>query len=844
MISFQLYLSNIDRNNVEMHSINEGLFSAIFSKNSSRSSNKTGGFLSMFFGQCGFGQSEAQRARNEILIQNREKAKKRRDEIIVQLDKMRAAKIKAKNSVKQAELESKHKAKMEELRAMEAKYKNVENTYKNWAKNNPGRVISHSEVQTMMAEMDSWTSELETNMQDEAKVFQNAILMAVVDKDGNPRTMEDAIAEINSNKTLKSAITNYMKECDKITDSMSEEEIANAIKNELGGTLDDIATKESQRQEAENIKKEAQQKEQQAQASITAADKVVNDRKKYVKEQAEHIESKIINGEDVDTTDLSDDIKKVLQDRKIINNEGEINSYKESIEQRQKAAWDEFVETVNEGESAEEVEVKWKDFCKKKKDNDPDSVEYLPKKLPDTYTGQQIKDNQNIGDIFPKPESVVDKIKSNKSVTAEPSKPTIPDNISDNEKEFFKNIIEGNTTAEEVQKFKSLKETEKSEAEKQITDQQKIIDKHHAEEQELSERRATAAESVQTAELNKALSDVEADELLDDLQPGESVGTDGKVYVQDPLDPDSQIPKPAHNADSSEIEAYENARKLNVISSNDKQDLNDKNNKNLHLKIDGDKVTFYPEDSSEPVTKNISDLTSEEKKRIVTIKANRNNVARNKAAKEVILKNDQDKAFHKYLDDNEKKIRDRKLDSRIEELGILDTEGDGEDPEDNNLDSFKLGKDEYEVKDNTYYKNGKEIEKDKFEEAQDRYSETDDSEDDVSANDKEDADGKPKSPKRKIKKVPSKIKGRSKYVVYNSDGKRQKTSDGKDVTVSKDEWLANKNAWGKYKKRLAKWENSSSHDESLSTYLSDSINTINENKKSKLCNYLYESLNK
>lgn len=89
-------------------------------------------------------------------------------------------------------------------------------------------------------------------------------------------------------------------------------------------------------------------------------------------------------------------------------------------------------------------------------------------------------------------------------------------------------------------------------------------------------------------------------------------------------------------------------------------------------------------------------------------------------------------------------------------------------------------------------------------EIKDLKKEDDDTEEE---NDNDEETGKPK---RRIKKLPSKRKGFYKYIVYDSNGKLKKTDDGKPMRASKQDWIANKKAWAKYRK------NKSNNNENLS----------------------------
>lgn len=78
--------------------------------------------------------------------------------------------------------------------------------------------------------------------------------------------------------------------------------------------------------------------------------------------------------------------------------------------------------------------------------------------------------------------------------------------------------------------------------------------------------------------------------------------------------------------------------------------------------------------------------------------------------------------------------------------------------------------------------------------------------------DSDDENGKPKPPKRKIKKVPSKRKGFYKYVY--------KSEEGKKLTTSKEDWRKNKAAWARYNRRLAKWQKEQAGQQN-SSWISD-----------------------
>lgn len=109
-----------------------------------------------------------------------------------------------------------------------------------------------------------------------------------------------------------------------------------------------------------------------------------------------------------------------------------------------------------------------------------------------------------------------------------------------------------------------------------------------------------------------------------------------------------------------------------------------------------------------------------------------------------------------------------------------------------------------------------------------------DDDDSTDSNDKDDngkeSSGKPKEPKRLIKKVRGKRKGTFKYKITKAE-----TKDSIGEYTNKQDYLSNVKSWNKYRRRVAKWNKNNPNNkitisESLAKYL---INSINENHHSK-----------
>ena len=147
---------------------------------------------------------------------------------------------------------------------------------------------------------------------------------------------------------------------------------------------------------------------------------------------------------------------------------------------------------------------------------------------------------------------------------------------------------------------------------------------------------------------------------------------------------------------------------------------------------------------------------------------------------------------------------------------IMDLAGKDEKPEDVSDEQWKAAK--------------------KYKEAKDKLDNEDDQDDDAENDDDKttnDENGKPQPPKRKIKKRPSKIKGRFIYIY--------KTQDNKLARANKKDWQANVRAWKKYKRRLAKWQkNNPSKNESFITKVLTKKLVIERFCPKDLTNYLKE----
>lgn len=188
-----------------------------------------------------------------------------------------------------------------------------------------------------------------------------------------------------------------------------------------------------------------------------------------------------------------------------------------------------------------------------------------------------------------------------------------------------------------------------------------------------------------------------------------------------------------------------------------------------------------------------------------------------------------------------------------EKKNIKEKLGKSEDDELTEEDKDKL-KQELQ---NWYSKSTEETEDDGSEDGEDdddseyveKTNKEDDNEDDESK-DENDENGKPKPPKRKLKRKTKtiRLKGggtrKSRSIIGYTDDGIIKDDKGKATIFSKEDLRKNKEAWKRYKKRMATWKEEHPN-ESLSAFLQNNINAINKNKnkKMKLSEYLYESLN-
>ena len=169
------------------------------------------------------------------------------------------------------------------------------------------------------------------------------------------------------------------------------------------------------------------------------------------------------------------------------------------------------------------------------------------------------------------------------------------------------------------------------------------------------------------------------------------------------------------------------------------------------------------------------------------------------------------------MSDTEKELKDAKKALKdMSEDDIMDLASKDEKPEDVSDEEWKAAK--------------------KYKEAKNKLDNEDDQDDDAENDDDKttnDENGKPQPPKRKIKKRPSKIKGRFIYIY--------KTQDNKPARANKKDWQANVRAWKKYKRRLAKWQkNNPSKNESFITKVLTKKLVIERFCPKDLTNYLKE----
>lgn len=403
--------------------------------------------------------------------------------------------------------------------------------------------------------------------------------------------------------------------------------------------------------------------------------------------------------------------------------------------------------------------------------------------------------------------------------------------------------------------------------------------------------RERAANNQEENELQRTgiFADVERMEL----EPGERVDQDGNVYIIDPITK-KHIEKPK-STDSDAISNYENARKLAILTS--------KPESKRPYKLHDNKIT-YTNQAGEEKTVELSKLDSKHSdyNEIVGIIAQHKNNSKLAAAKESIIqdenKNNTDEKqteFQKYLNSRKESDPEKfaELEEEIGDEEFLDnintdhsTDSDADDKEsDDSLekeanslkDEQKKVKDdldrlkaEIDDKDLSQEQKEKKIQefKEKYKDSPfkdsistlelndfDKWKEEIESDikdkindiidnDDEESNEEDkigkDENGKPKPPKRKIKKVRGKRKGTFRYYVYDANGGRKKDDNGKPLRSNKEEWQANMKAWSKYRARLKKW---SENNESLSIFLQNNMNIINEScNKSNLKKYLYSKL--
>ena len=191
--------------------------------------------------------------------------------------------------------------------------------------------------------------------------------------------------------------------------------------------------------------------------------------------------------------------------------------------------------------------------------------------------------------------------------------------------------------------------------------------------------------------------------------------------------------------------------------------------------------------------------------------------------------------------DELKDFFDRKL-TKEQKKDIKEKLGKSEDDELTEEDKDKL-KQELQ----NWYSNSTE-EPDDDEDYVEKTNRDDDDSDDESKDEK-DADGKPKPPKRTLKRKTRTIRlksgGRrkSKSIIGYTDDGIIKDRDGKAVIFSKEDLRKNKKAWMRYETRMATWKQEHP-GESLSIFLQTNINIINENKTNNLREYLNKTITK
>lgn len=359
-----------------------------------------------------------------------------------------------------------------------------------------------------------------------------------------------------------------------------------------------------------------------------------------------------------------------------------------------------------------------------------------------------------------------------------------------------------------------------------ITNAQKEIDtikdnneylrrKYEEAEKILEEASKNADSDVQ--ETNKAIADKYKN---DGINPVVEKKDGDRVYVEY-TDKDGQTKRmyrPTDLSDATALDEYDSKRKLALVKAAcegklkepveshikmidgkphyfvDNEDLgSDDKAKDLYISAQVD-AKIYNRDIAtvknviKKVDKTDSELSEEDEKTLGEYIENNTDTLDKLASEiddidtatlEAAFNSDDDEDDDEAINDDEKAMRDAKkvLKDKSED-DIMELASKDEKPEDVSDEEWNAAK--------------------KYKAAKDNLDNDDENSEDSAEDGGNDEDGKPKPPKRKIRKIPSKRKGFFNYVY--------KTQDNKRARASKKDWQANIKAWKKYKRRLAKWE--------------------------------------
>lgn len=944
MTSFKEYLNN--KQNFEIQSIDEGLLDWAKSVFSGKKSNKSGsdsstasnnsknnlGFFSFFMSGLGFGSSRLDSARAQMLQDNEKKAKDRAQELRTKLEDTQIAKMKAKNSIKEAQRAAKHNARKKELESLAKQYADQEKYYNNFGKKHPTYIISDSEIERIHQSMDAMMSGLESGHRSDMEMYRDDLLVCLVDENGNPRPLNKDENDPNNTSVAEMIEKNpKLKEAIKALSKIGEQEILDGdkIKPEFANFLDKeiktIAETNSKLKEAQKNQEDLEKEQSNLEEAKTAISNHKTKLGEYYDSEVSRAEQLINRGKDEDIESLKelyenadDKLKEKLKEKfPNIDPEKPEDIKSENINQPIKkenveSKLNEFntkVQTELSSLNGEERENKYKELKNKFEEDNPTLKGILKDNLGET-TGSDINLKSIVKsdyissesselketEIKEKQDSNIKERKDNAETPAsKKNKPKLE--LSENAKEALETCgIDASSGSIELplNDVEKLVEDHSSKLTAKVEENKEVLKNADKARKQIISNRERAANNQEENELQRTgiFADVERMEL----EPGERVDQDGNIYIIDPITK-KHIEKPK-STDSDAISNYENVRKLAILTS--------KPESKRPYKLHDNKIT-YTNQAGEEKTVELSKLDSKHSdyNEIVGIIAQHKNNSKLAAAKESIIqdenKNNTDEKqteFQKYL--NSRKESDPEKFAEMEDeigdeefLDNINTDHDADSNADDNEsdDSLKRKVDDLKteqgkikgdlaslkekIDDENLSEEDKEKEIQKFKEKhkdspfkdsistlelnnfndwktevesemQDKIDHIIDNDDEESNEDdkiSKDENGKPKPPKRKIKKVRGKRKGTFRYYVYNANGGRRKDENGKPLRSNKEDWQANMKAWSKYRARLDKWKKDHPN-ESLSIFLQNNLNIINENKSNKLSEYLNKTIAK